>query len=444
MKTSLNGPRPLLLGTLVAAMSIGCATNADSDAETGEEQEIVVGLNDLPNRVSVLDGRLEFDAEVIPSLEKGGILAKLEKYAAAPDKNAKGVEAVYFVGDRESDALEPNGMVKLGVRNPKGYLRRGLSFTKAASGKLVVLTEPATFAEALEDQNGFLSLSLRDGAGDGIRTQAEGDVTDFTKGNFTKTLEHVFDEITPIEILDKEIFQKKMLIGNGEAKLTLKRAKISIKPRLDAHFVIEGFKAREASAFLTTVVEGDLDIVAKADGVFKLAPKTDTLFSRSWGVMVGNVPLTLSVDVSSQCEFDFSARANMTVGAHAFGNFHLGGQLENGNLRGVLDKPEYRFERRGPTADANAELTGACHLITNVGLQFFDVAGPDGEADVFAKVVGHASGATGQGVSGDANLVAGVKLSAGGSLRPFGVRLGDINVPAATFQKELFNGKFNQ
>src|SRR5262249_26077312 len=120
----------------------GCASSQDDTDGAGSD--VVVGIVDFANKVTVKDDSLVFDADLQDKLQD--TLTKVDAYAAAPDKTK--VEPVFLIGNRQSDAKGSDGAIKDGIRNPLGYLRRAVSWSKAADGTIVVKTETATVAEA--------------------------------------------------------------------------------------------------------------------------------------------------------------------------------------------------------------------------------------------------------------------------------------------------------
>src|SRR5690606_10964639 len=112
-----------------------------------------------------------------------GVLAKIDAWARASDKDA--VEPVYLVGDRQSGALRAGGALAPGLRNPTGYLRRALSYTRASGGALIVATEPATLAEAVEEVKKSGPLEVPAGS---ARPLGVGDPVDFGRGDFDASI----------------------------------------------------------------------------------------------------------------------------------------------------------------------------------------------------------------------------------------------------------------
>jgi hypothetical protein len=400
----------------ILALVTLAACGTSDDAQSGES-EVVVGLGDLSNKVFVHPDSLEFDADVVASLEKNGVLSRMGK------------EPVYFVGNRQSDALAADGSIKANARNPSGYLRRALSWKPGDGGTLVVTTEPASFADAVEEikRTGFVGLKPQAGENDGA------------PGNWDKTVHHAFDTIDVIDLSGKELWSKPLLRG-GTARLVLTKGRIAVHPTLDAHIVIENFKPKEGQAVLSTTVDGELEVEARADGYFELANQSGKIFSKSWGgATAGGVPLTLSIDVNWSCKAAVDGRAVASVGGTASGTLRAGASYQGNQLSGILDKPTYELGRLGPTVNSNISFAGECHLEAELGVQLFDTAGPQASADIYA--VGTANAHTAQ-LAGEANanLKAGVELRVGGSLRPFGVKIADIELPAYRYEKELFNG----
>lgn len=421
----------MICAAVLTALVVGCAGHEESDADASES-EVVVGVADLSNKVAVYPDRLEFDADVVGQIERRGLLAKIDA-----SKKQVGAEPVYFVGNRQSDALDEDGSVKAGVRNGAGYLRRAVSWRKGEGGVLVVMTEAATLAEAIEEvkKNGFVGLEAK-----ALQPLANSDVTDFDKGNFEKTLTHVFgpnaNGLAPLDFSGKELFSKRLLLG-GQAKLVLSRGRLEIKPVLDAQISIKNFAPQKTKVTLATEVQGEIEITASSDGAFDVQ-NGSTLFSKSFGAAVSGVPLTLSVDVRWKCGVGMSGASVASVGATAKGRVSGGAEFEGGRFKGLFEQPTFELARLGPTFKANANVNGECHLVSELGVQLFDTVGPNATVDLYTKVAARASAGTSNGLS--ASVKAGVEARVGGSLRPFGVKIGQISTPPLVSEKEVFNG----
>jgi hypothetical protein len=430
----VNLRRSALLSTLlVATLAVGCTAQSDEGGSTSSD--IVVSLS---NQVAVFDDHLEFDAPAAQRLRDSGVLGRIEAYA----KNPSSAEPVFLVGNRSSDALAADGSIKADARNPKGYLRRALSFTSGKGGTLVVTTQPATLAEAIEDvkKNGFTTLGTRS-----IRPLDEGDSEmNFAAGDFEQTLSHAFGsdggDSFDFDLSGKELWKKKLFSG-GEAKVVLKRGKLSFKPMLDAKISIRHFSPQDSNAILSTSVVGELEFEASADGAYEFN-RGDSLLNKSWGTVVGGVPLTLSVALNWKCGLGVSASGTASVGATANGALRAGAAYEGGQVKGILDPPTYSFERLGPTVDAKFDLNGRCDVIADFTVQLFDAAGPEASVDLYAQLGAHGT-ADNDGAHASATFDVGVDATVGGTLSPFGVKIADITMPPAHYEKRLYEGELN-
>lgn len=424
----------------VAALPLvaACATVGDAGSETGDD-EVVVGLPNLSNQVAVHPDRLEFDADVLAKLERRGVLAKIEKYASAADKAA--VEPVYFVGERQADALDADGAIKPDARNPAGYLRRAVSWEKKPDGVVVVKTEPATLAEAIEEikKNGFLDLNP-----DSVSAldNNNGENTDRGFGNADRRWRTTLGPETgfkPIDLSGRELWNKSLLSG-GNAKVVLKTGRITIKPTLDVHLAVKRFIPKNAEATITTDVDAELEFEAMADGAFDLS-HGDTLLKRSVGTQFKKLPLTVALEVKYDCGVAATGRAVASAGATAKGTLRAGAAVEGLRVRGILDNASYEISPLGPRLDSKVHVAGACHLMAEVTMQVFDAVGPKVTTDLYTIL--DADGTNAQAsAKGNATLKAGVEASVGGALRPFGFKLADINAAPFKFEK-VFSGAFD-
>jgi hypothetical protein len=424
------------LATAFLLLVAGCAADGDSSA-TNDENEIVIGLDDLADRVTVLPDRLVFDASVQPALERLGLLDKVTAFEAASDKTA--AEPVLFVGRRQKGATAADGTIAEGARNPSGYLRRGVHWSKAADGTIVVKTEQATMAEAVEEmkRNGFVNLT-------GPKAQAFGDngediATGF--GSTDRTWRVPIGPaggIVPIDLSGRELASRALASG-GKAKIVLKTGKITLRPVATAHLVVKTFIPQMAEATIAADVDGAVEFEATGDGGFDFT-KEATLFKRSWGRDVGGLPLTLAVEVGYSCQVATSGRTQANAGATAKGALRAGAAFEGLSLRGILDRPTYEFGRIGPTVDSSVIAKGVCHLTSKLALQLFDAAGPEGLVDLAATLDADASQAQ-LGGKGKARLIASVDAQAGGTLQPFGFKLADIKLGPFHSERQVFDGE---
>jgi hypothetical protein len=429
------GARHSLVSVLAVPMLLSACAADGSSSETADENEIVVGLADLADHVTVRPDALVFDSAVAGSLERLGLLTKVSAFEAASDKSA--AEPVLFVGRRQTGATSKDGTIAEGARNPKGYLRRGVRWSKASDGTIVVATEPATMAEAIEEmkRNGFVSLQ-------GPKPQAVGDGedTDTGFGNTDRTWRVPIGPesgIVPIDLQGFEIFRRDLASG-GSAKVVLKTAKITLRPVATAHLVVKRFLPQSAEATIAADVDGAIELEATGDGGFDFT-KEATLFRRSWGRDVGGLPFTLGVEVGYSCQVATSGGTRANAGATAVGALRAGAGFEGLSLRGILDRPTYRFDRMGPRVDSSVIMKGVCTLTSKLALQVFDASGPEALLDLTAALDADASQAQ-LGGMGKAKLTASVDARASGTLKPFGFKLAEINLGPFHAERDVFNG----
>jgi hypothetical protein len=427
-----------MLAAVLLPVVTGCATAADEGPET-TEGEVVVGLPSLANQVAVQPDRLEFDPGALGALERHGVLAKIDTYASAADKSA--AEPVYLVGERQADALGEDGAIKPDARNPAGYLRRAVSWEKRADGVVVVKTEPATLSEAIEEikKNGFLGED--DPAGVSIQGNTDGENTASGFGNADRHWQTTLGPeagFAPIDLSGRELWSKSFLSG-GNAKLALKTARINIKPTVDVHLVTKRFIPKNAEATITTDLGAQLEFEASTSAAFDVS-QSNTLLKKSIGTHLKKLPLTVGLEVKYACEVAASGPSVASTGVTANGRVRAGAAVEGRHIKGILDTPTYNLGFVRPKLDAKVQVAGACHLVTELTMQVFDAAGPTATADVYAILDANGT-ATNTGAVAAAKVKVGVEASVGGGLRPFGIKLANINVPPYKLEKEIFNGQ---
>ena len=103
------------------------------------------------------------------------------------------------------------------------------------------------------------------------------------------------DGFSPIELSGKTLWEKKLLSG-GRAKVSLTKATIDIKPRIDTELVSVKATPKSGHAILSTSVLGEFEIEAITDGSFDFE-KSGSLFSKKFGSTVKGTPLSLAIDV---------------------------------------------------------------------------------------------------------------------------------------------------
>jgi len=425
-----------LVGAFLASVCfVGCAADG-ATAATSDDNEIVVALGDLADRVKVEPERLVFDANVAPSLDRLGLLAKIAAYDAAADKST--AEPVFLVGRRQTGATAADGSIQEDARNPNGYLRRGVRWSTGSDGSIVVMTEPATMAEAVEEmkKNGLVKLS-------GPTTQAFGDNGEDSDDGFGNTNRKwrvplgPANGIVPIDLSGRELWSRQLAAG-GKARVVLKSGKITLRPVANASLLVQRFVPQSAEATITADVDGAIEFEATGDGGFDFT-KEATLFKRSWGREVGGLPLTLAVEVGYTCQVATSGRTLANAGATAKGTLRAGVAAQGLSIRGILDRPTYSFERFGPRVDTNVNVQGVCHLVSKVALQVFDASGPEAVVDLAATLNADASQAQ-LGGTANARLTASVDARVTGALQPFGFKLAEVNLGPFRAQRDVWNG----
>jgi hypothetical protein len=409
-----------LVALAVMTALAGCSSE---DGAESAQADVVVGTRDFSNDVTVLPDRLEFDAAVAPKLQS--VLGRVG-----------GAEPVYLVGSRQKDAVGSDGVLKPQLRNPTGYLRRALSWEKGDGGKIVVRTEPTTLADALEEvkKSGFIAAKS-------LRTLDDNGVDiDRGIGNTNQTWTHTFgpaDGIAVVDLSGKQLWHKQLFNG-GNADLVLSKGRIGITPSVQSHLLVERFVPKEASAILTADVQGDLEFLLSADGGYELFGG-DTIYQKSYGTTVGKMPLTLDLAVKWDCSLGATGQSVARVGMSASGQVSAEAKW-TGRVESKINPPTFSFQGPQPTVDSNVDVAGACHLITELKLQVFDAAGPEVKVDLAANLDARGSQAQ-LGGKGSARVVASAVTSFSGTLKPFGFKIAEIDVPPLRVEKELFSGE---
>jgi hypothetical protein len=407
----------LLASVLFVPLLVACGSD---EAVSSDGSEVVAGIGDLADRVTVQDDQLEFDPGVFEKLESNGIMAKLDAYVAAADKST--AEPVIFVGNRRSDALDSDGTIRTDSRNGLGYLRKAVSYERASDGRLIVKTEKSDIIEAAKElqRSGFLNIT--DGPSAGVGTSSVHALAD-TAPPTTKSLDKTF-AFAAFDKSNVTLFSLKDKKTSAELTVKLKTVNLAIKPRFRATFEAGESAPKKGSVYISGQVDGQIEIEATAGGELNLDTGGDFPSLPAIGGLVEGVPVSLSVDLKWKCGFSAGGKATASIGAKATGTLNrVGAEWDGTSITPVLEAPTYGFDAIGPTLQANAKLGGSCHLIPTVRAQLFDVIGPFASIDLWTKVdvsvatVGDTSGDTNPGT---ASLFAGGDLILGGGLRPFG------------------------
>lgn len=424
------GGRRFLGAVLSVPLFVGCAAT-ESDSGSSESDVVVGATDNLADSVAVFDDRLEYDATVENQLRASG---SLEKIASEP---------VYFVGGRQKDALDANGWVKQGARNPLGYLRRGVSWSKGKGGIIVVKTVPATMAEALAElkKTGGFTLDTESSKKSLSPLAANGEDTDHGLGDTDKRWSIPLGEKTLLDLSGKELMKTSISNNQGTAGIVLKQGKIALNPTIDAHLHVENFIPTEVEATITSQLTGAFELEVTADGEFQNDKEGVLLPKKTWGTdKVNGLPLSLTIEVAYSCAMASNGKAKASAGYSVKTNLRTGASLHGKDLKGILDKPTFDPT---PTANVNSNVivVGLCHVIPKIELQVFDAGGPSSAMDLSARFDFDGTNAQ-LGADAKASVVAGYELTAGGSLRPFGFKLADIKMEPIKGEKTLFSRSF--
>jgi hypothetical protein len=396
--------RRALIVSFAVTGFLGCATPDDEDSGMATGQ-IVAGTEKIADHVKVFADRLEFDSTGARMLKEQGLLEKVKAYAAADDDDKEGVEPVIFLGGRNSTALNSAGRVDLASPNPLGYLRRALSYSTGANGGLIVKTAPSNLDEARSElaKNGFLELKpeairplTAEPSDDGATTDIDRDFT--------------FDAInTSATLVDWKN-------ANGESAKVVAKPKLTIKPHLKAS-IAAGQSVKSGSLYISGEIDGSVELDIDVSGALTVE-KTGKLLDKPllMGATIGPVPVSVSVDLGWKCGLDLSAHAKLSTGITATGTMSPTGADWNGAaVNTTSGDPSYTFTPIGPTFDFAAKADVNCHIIPNIAVSVFDVAGPVAIVDLWAKVeVKDAHPDV------EADLYAGGSVTLGGGLQPFG------------------------
>lgn len=409
----------------VFALSLLVVACAADDEVGGSTADVVAQGSVLDNKVAVFPDRLEFDADARKELEGSGVL----------DKIRAGSEPVYLVGRPQADALDVDGSIKKTARNPSGYLRRAVSFASGARGGVVIKTEPASMADAVEEMKKVGILDLDDPNAKSANGENSTSRLDALKGNTEKTWRTQIGPPGGYVPVDES---NKVLVRQDGVVLNLIKGRVSITPTVEVHLRTEHFQPKEVTAAVTAAVSGDLAIRGDASGDSHLDEGGVLFPKQSFGASLKGLPLTIDIEVKWRCDLAATSKSVFTFGATTTGTVR-GGLSWDGNTKGILEETKpYTFGRVGPTTDSATKAGGNCHLTSTINMQVFDAAGPTVVADQYANVDFDAAKAKATGAA-HATLAAGIEATVTGSLKPFGFKLAEINVRPYRNEKELFN-----
>lgn len=435
-----------MLGAL--AVLAGCSASSDSasSSSTGSSDIVVQTLWD--DQVEVHADYLSFPKEARQSAELTKALTQLQNYLGAYNaaksnapETAKGnadeeddfavnslrdnnkLLPVYFFGGRQHDALNEDGSVKEGLRNPTGYLRRGVSWSDGPNGELLIQTRPASIAES------HIDLEAR-GLMPGVaHSAAEGDDDNWAWG-----------QVYPFTIADvplnKTLYTHQIGAALGSVNVGFVDSNLKITGNLDAGVSGRWVSPRQARGILNLNLEGQINLQGQFDGGYGMSSGDISLFHKAFDITsIGGFPLTLSFDIVGKCDMATNGKITARAGEKVVGGMAGGAKYErDGDGFGIVWEPNWpQFSPIAPTVTSNAIVEAACTVTVSSRVQLFDTGGPSAQAAAFVKLNanGQTSGLSG---SGKATVVGGIDASAGGTLAPFGVTLGSISTPP--FHKE--------
>lgn len=432
----------LLSAIAVVSSLAGCAADTTTQAESTSDSLV---SNAWSDNVTVRSDRLVFDRGVERSADFDALVAKVRAYEAAYAKarseapatltseeeldawitehlHERGVEPVYLIGKRQSDALNPDGSIRRDVKNPYGYLRRATGLA-SEDGAVVVLTKPASIAEASEEleRMGLIKLT-REARADGEDDHWEwSDQYPFTIANVD---------------LSKVLYEKRFGAGLGTVRVRFKDSYVRVTGNLDARVAGRWVSPRHAHAILTTKLDGQLLLEGSFDSAFGVSTGDISLYQKSFDIAsIGGYPVSLDFEVEGVCDLAANGKAVAEVGERVGGSIQAGAtyDVHEGGF-GTVWQPQWpAFSHIGPTLTTRARVEGKCAVTATARVHLFDALGPEAAASVFVTL--DADGTTTDlAGKGRAKVVGGVEAWAGGTLRPFGVTLAQISTP--TFHRE--------
>lgn len=433
MNSSIKGlllSAPLFVTMLAAA---GCA----GDSTSSGDDEIVVGLSDLKDRVTVEQDQLVFDAD----------LAGKPKFEQLLERITANSEPVYLVGDRASGSLVGRGEFAPNARNATGYMRKALSWSKNDAGQFVIKTAKATLPEVAGElaQNGFRSVNNSNVAPQGVdRSRGNGIWSAEWDEDFggarsfdLRTLRIPAGPFRGKTFAEAPLFQAKTPSGEVILEARVKQATVELKPRTTGSVIIHGLTTNdvdlnlsaEANAAFEVEINATLPeaarINAQQNGTFELA--------KIGGTFQG-FPLTLEAWADWECSTQVDGGMNFAIGMKANGSLAAGATVKDFDVAMKPFGMNYGFERIGPTGAANFKAEQRCTLTPRVALQIFDSAGPEAALELFEHGSFTANGSVAQAaLEASTEVTAGGELRFGGALRPFGVNVAEITTDPMKF-----------
>ncbi len=417
----------LLTFVVVGGLLEGCiAEGAPTEYESGA---LAVSMN-LSDNVQVEADRLIF-ANVARSGELAGLVERVRAWesayrlesAEAPATldeigrevwttarlREKGVEPVYLVGKRQANAVEADGSLREGLKNPNGYLRRATGVSTDDGGNVVFATRRASLSEARDEltRQGFATVR-----GDGCWPQSS----------------YPFN-IARID-LSRTLYDKQF--GSiGRMAISFKDSFLTVDGNLESEVTGRCLSPESAMGVLTTKLRGQIVLEGSFDGAFGATTGAVPLFHKRFDIAsVAGYPLALDFSVSATCDFTSTGKVRAAVGTTVEGSVRAGATWASApGFAGVYEPTWPRFGVVSPTFTTNANVTANCTVTTKaLALVFDSDEGPYADTSAFLQLdaVGQGSGTS---ASVNAKVTAGVDAGGGGTLKPFHVTLVDqINV----------------
>jgi hypothetical protein len=437
----------IAVGSILSMTSVAFSCAAADLSSTDEASDAAALIGDQQGwaeHVNVRAGRLTFKREVAQRTAFQNALNRITIYQRTHDDLAKmassqldaseletwiadrlgqaGVQPVYLVGARQSDALLPSGLVRKDVPNPNGYLRRAVAFSNGDNGDVEVVTVPATIFEAHAElrQLGFAEFSdlpVQDVPDDGSSDQ----------WSWNKQYPFTLANID----LSTVLYQREIGAGIGNVTIGLKDSYFTVDGSLDAGAAGRWASPREAHAILAVNAAGQIVLDGLFDGAFGASSGKIELYQQSFNIAsFGGFPLTLDFGVVANCDVAANGQADAQAGISLTGSLTAGGTYHKGQGFKAVWQPQWpKTTLVGPTVTSNARVDGKCSVTTQAVIQLFDAAGPEATAGGFVKLDANA-----QNGSGRAKVIGGIDATLGGSLRPFGIKLATIST--TPFHKE--------
>lgn len=438
MNSSLKGL--LLSAPLFASMltAVGCA----GDATSSGDDEIVLGLSDLKDRVTVEPDQLVFDADLVGKPKFDQLLARISDVA-----QNRASEPVYLVGDRATGALQGRGELRLDARNATGYMRKALSWSKNDKGEIVVKTEKATLPEVARElaANGFRGVNNSNSApqnidrsrGAGIWSADWDETFGGTRSFDLRNLRIPFGPFRGKTFAEAPLFQAKAPSGEVILEARVKQASIDLTPRTNGSVIIHGLSTNDVDINLSAEANAafEVEITATLPDAARInAQQGGTFELAKIGGTFQGFPLTLEAWADWECSTQVDGGMNFSIGMKANGHIAAGATVKD---FGVSMKPmglDYGFERIGPTGAAAFKAEQRCSLTPRIALQIFDSAGPEAGLELWEHGDFNVNGSV-QAMSLEASTAvrAGGELRFGGALRPFGVNVAELTMDPTKF-----------